>query len=188
MLWALVAMAPGIVGYGLVYHVSRVLYALGGARQAVVASSAGWLTVAVLSWGLGATLREIVSNRANGILLALGLAQSVGMTLGAVGLIIGLRQLAGRQAVSGVGAAALKAFLMSLLAAAAGWWLSGWLMTLWPGVIGTFVAAAIAALSSALIMSPLLIPQLQKRKQGSALGTGSLDFEDGANSDNSSGE
>ncbi|MDU5308384.1 MAG: hypothetical protein E6167_05865, partial [Varibaculum cambriense] len=59
---------------------------------------------------------------------------------------------------------------------------------LWSGVIGTFVAAAIAALSSALIMSPLLIPQLRKRKQGSALGTGSSDFEDGANSDNSSGE
>lgn len=53
MLWALVAMAPGIVGYGLVYHVSRVLYALGGARQAVIAASAGWLTVAAFpgDWG-----------------------------------------------------------------------------------------------------------------------------------------
>ena len=188
MLWALVAMAPGIVGYGLVYHVSRVLYALGGARQAVVASSTGWLTVAILSWGLGATLPEIISNRANGILLALGLAQSVGMTVGAVGLLIGLRKLAGRQAVSGVGAAALKAFLMALLAAAAGWWLSGWLMGLWPGVIGTFVAAAIAALSSALIMSPLLIPQLRKRKRESTPGMGSVDFKDGANSENRSEE
>lgn len=188
MLWALVAMAPGIVGYGLVYHVSRVLYALGGARQAVVASSAGWLTVAGLSWGLGAVLPEMLSNRANGILLALGLAQSVGMTLGAVGLLIGLRQLAGPQAVSGLAAAALKAFLLALLAGAAGWWVSGVFMRLWPGIVGTFVSAAIAALASAVIMSPLLIPQLRKRKRDRAAGMGSSDFLDGVNSGNQSEE
>ena len=110
------------------------------------------------------------------------------MTLGAVGLLIGLRQLAGRQAVSGLAAVALKAFLLALLAGAAGWWVSGVFMGLWPGIVGTFVAAAIAALASAVIMSPLLIPKLRKRKRDRAAGKGSSDFLDGANSGNQSEE
>ncbi len=166
MLWALLAMAPGIVGYGLVYHVSRVLYALGGARQAVIAASAGWLTVAAFSWGLGATLPGLLGNRANGILLALGIAQSVGMSVGAMGLLIGLRQLAGRQAVSGVALSALKSALLALVSGVAGWFVSGYFMGLWPTVIGTFAAAAIAAIVTVAVMSPLLLKQVRKQKRG----------------------
>lgn len=168
MLWGLVAMAPGIVGYGLVYHVSRVLYALGGARQAVIAASAGWLTVAAFSWGLGATLPGLLGSRANGILLALGIAQSVGMSVGALGLLLGLRQLAGRQAVSGVGLSALKAALLALVSGGAGWFVSGYFMGLWPSVIGTFAAAAIAGIVSAAIMSLLLIQEFRQQKRGAA--------------------
>ncbi|MDK8275203.1 murein biosynthesis integral membrane protein MurJ [Varibaculum cambriense] len=184
MLWALVAMAPGIVGYGLVYHVSRVLYALGGARQAVIAASAGWITVAAFSWGLGATLPGLLGSRANGILLALGISQSVGMSIGALGLLIGLRQLAGRQAISGVGLAALKAALLALVAGVAGWFVSGYFMGLWPSVIGTFAAAAIAGLTSIAIMSPLLLQQLRQQKRGKAGQAVPLEPKAGAAPDN----
>lgn len=181
MLWALVAMAPGIVGYGLVYHVSRVLYALGGARQAVIAASAGWLTVAAFSWGLGATLPGLLGSRANGILLALGIAQSVGMSVGALGLLIGLRQLAGRQAVSGVAFSACKSALLALIAGIAGWFVSGYFMGLWPSIIGTFAAATIAGIVTIAIMSPLLIQEIRQQKRGSTPAAASAGEEDGEN-------
>ena len=82
----------------------------------------------------------------------------------------------------------MKAFLLALLAAAAGWWVSGFFMGLWPGIVGTFVAAAIAALISALIMSPLLIPQLRKQKRDRAAGKDSTDSLGGDNSEKQSGQ
>ena len=164
MLWALVAMAPAVVGYGLVYHLSRVLYALGGAKQAVIAASAGWLTVAALSWGLSACLSSICANRANAILLALGLAQSVGMSVGALGLLIGLRQIAGKPALRGVAPAAGYGFFLALGAGVSGWFISGYLMELWVNIFGTFFAAALAGIVTVAIMSPLLVRQLRERK------------------------
>ena len=44
---ALVAMAPGLVGFALVAHVGRALYALERGRAAATATVAGWLAVVV---------------------------------------------------------------------------------------------------------------------------------------------
>lgn len=164
MVWALVAMAPAVVGYGLVYHLSRVLYALGGAKQAVIAASAGWLMVAALSWGLSALLPAICANRANAVLLALGLAQSVGMSVGTLGLLIGLRQIAGKSALRGVVPAAGYGFFLALGAGVSGWLISGYLMELWADIFGSFFAAAFAGITTVAIMSPLLVRQLRERK------------------------
>lgn len=164
MVWALVAMAPAVVGYGLVYHLSRVLYALGGAKQAVIAASAGWLMVAALSWGLSALLPAICANRANAVLLALGLAQSVGMSVGALGLLIGLRQIAGKPALRGVAPAASYGFFLALGAGVSGWFISGYLMELWADIFGSFFAAAFAGIVTVAIMSPLLVRQMRERK------------------------
>lgn len=164
MVWALVAMAPAVVGYGLVYHLSRVLYALGGAKQAVIAASAGWLMVAALSWGLSALLSGICANRANAVLLALGLAQSVGMSVGALGLLIGLRQIAGKPALRGVVPAAGYGLVLALGAGVSGWLISGYVMELWANIFGSFFAAAFAGIATVAIMSPLLVRQLRERK------------------------
>ena len=52
---ALVAMAPGLVGYALVYQVTRVLFAMDRSRGAAVVTAVGWLVVAGGSWaGVGA--------------------------------------------------------------------------------------------------------------------------------------
>lgn len=164
MVWALVAMAPAVVGYGLVYHLSRVLYALGGAKQAVIAASAGWLMVAALSWGLSALLSGICANRANAVLLALGVAQSVGMSVGALGLLLGLRQIAGTPALRGVAPAAGYGLVLALGAGVLGWFISGYVMELWANIFGTFFAAALAGIATVAIMSPLLMRQLRERK------------------------
>ncbi|MBX6384839.1 MAG: virulence factor MviN, partial [Microbispora sp.] len=69
--------APGLIGYGLVAHLSRVLYAAGQGRASARGQVAGWLVVAVAQvafvvvlprdWGLG----------------GLALGQAAGMTAGA---------------------------------------------------------------------------------------------------------
>jgi putative peptidoglycan lipid II flippase len=128
---AVMAFAPGLVGYGLLALVSRTLYARGDGRTPGIATVAGWLTVAVVDLLLVGTRPEL--DRA----VALGIGNTAGMTLAAVLLLVGLHRAApdalrgsGRTALAGLagcaaaGAAALlvpsfgRSVLASLLACA----------------------------------------------------------------------
>jgi putative peptidoglycan lipid II flippase len=94
--------APGLLGFGLILHLSRALYALDQGRAAVLATGAGWLLVSGTGWLLVPVLvgdgRERVAT-----LQGLGLANSIGMTAAGVGLLIGLVRSAGRDCVDGLG-------------------------------------------------------------------------------------
>ncbi|WP_265087397.1 lipid II flippase MurJ [Nanchangia anserum] len=46
----LLAMAPGLAAYALIYHLTRVLYALSASRAVVVGTSTGWIVVGVGSF------------------------------------------------------------------------------------------------------------------------------------------
>uniref|UniRef100_UPI0028E837D8 murein biosynthesis integral membrane protein MurJ n=1 Tax=Actinomyces dentalis TaxID=272548 RepID=UPI0028E837D8 len=72
---ALVAMAPGLVGYALIYQVTRVLFAADRARGAALATAAGWLAVVGAS---ALMVRALAPAGGDGAatLLALGLGQS----------------------------------------------------------------------------------------------------------------
>ena len=49
--WALVGFAPGLVGYALMAHLGRVLYARQQGRDAALATVAGWVVVGVpVAW------------------------------------------------------------------------------------------------------------------------------------------
>ncbi|WP_432922524.1 murein biosynthesis integral membrane protein MurJ [Microbispora sp. CA-135349] len=97
--------APGLIGYGLVAHLSRVLYAAGQGRAAARGQIAGWLVVAVAQvafvlvlpegWGLG----------------GLALGQAAGMTLGAGLLLASVVRARGARAAHGVARAGLAALL-----------------------------------------------------------------------------
>ncbi|MEU8059378.1 murein biosynthesis integral membrane protein MurJ [Microbispora bryophytorum] len=97
--------APGLIGYGLVAHLSRVLYAAGQGRAAARGQVAGWLVVAVAQvalalvlpdgWGLG----------------GLALGQAAGMTVGAGLLLASVVRARGARAAHGVSRAALAALL-----------------------------------------------------------------------------
>ncbi|MBE3013118.1 virulence factor MviN [Microbispora sp. NEAU-D428] len=97
--------APGLIGYGLVAHLSRVLYAAGQGRAAARGQVAGWLVVAVAQvafvlvlpdgWGLG----------------GLALGQAAGMTVGAGLLLASVVRARGARAVHGVPRAGLAALL-----------------------------------------------------------------------------
>ena len=71
----LLGFAPGLVGYGLLFHVGRVLYAYHAGRAAALASASGWLAVAA-----GALVFTAAFSATDAV-LALGLATSVGMTV-----------------------------------------------------------------------------------------------------------
>ncbi|GIH94618.1 murein biosynthesis integral membrane protein MurJ [Planobispora siamensis] len=99
--------APGLVGYALMLHLARTLYACGRGRSAALASVAGWGVAlgAQIVLALAAEGQEDVVGR-----LALG--STIGMTVG--GILLALAVLRAR------GGAALAGIWRALAAAAAG--------------------------------------------------------------------
>jgi putative peptidoglycan lipid II flippase len=161
----LLGFAPGLVGYGLLFHVGRVLYAYHAGRAAAVASVLGWLAVAG-----AATLLTAVFRGADAV-LALGLATSVGMTVAGVGLLIALVRLRGSAAVVGMG----RAVGLGLAAAIAGG-LAGFAVG-WPfrdaelllALCGVLLAATVTA---AMTGAVLLLDRRAVRELRAALGRG----------------
>lgn len=111
---AIAGFAPGLLGYGLFAVLTRALYARGETRAATLATAAGWLTVPALAVLLGALLplRDRV--------LAVTLANSAGMVLLGVLLLIAVRRSAGWDALNGVGRAGAAGLFAGLFAALAG--------------------------------------------------------------------
>lgn len=85
MAQALTWMAPGVVGLGLLLHAGRMLLALDRSRASVLATATAWGTVALASW---LAVRQLAPEGGDGVatLIGLGVAHTIGMTLG--GLIV----------------------------------------------------------------------------------------------------
>ncbi|MBE1878516.1 murein biosynthesis integral membrane protein MurJ [Myceligenerans pegani] len=147
---ALAWMAPGLVGYALVLHLSRALYAVDHGRAAVVATATGW---GVMVLGLLATwvafggpggesagdssgspgapsssagfldgLAVLDGERGPGLVLgALGVAGTLGMTVAGAGLLIAVRRHLGRAALAGTGRTGLVLAAGTALGALAGY-------------------------------------------------------------------
>lgn len=94
-------MAPGLVGFALILHLSRALYSLHRGRAAGVATAAGWLVVAVVAVVavplLASGERDQVAS-----LRGLGLATTVGMTVAGAGLLLAVARAAGGAALAGL--------------------------------------------------------------------------------------
>ena len=71
---ALVAFAPGLLGYGVLAVAARALYAAGRGRAAATATAAGWLAVLV------ADLVAVPLAGPDHAVTALGLGNTIGMT------------------------------------------------------------------------------------------------------------
>lgn len=90
---ALVAFAPGLVGYALIYQLTRVLYVLDAARSTALATCLGWLVVAGASWMFSANAKGPA------VLVYLGAASSAGMSLAGVALALVLARRVGARAL-----------------------------------------------------------------------------------------
>lgn len=112
---ALVAFAPGLVGFGLLALLTRALYVRGRPLDAALAAALGWSLAAlppVLLVGVGGTASEV--------LRTLGVASSLGMTVAGLLLVLLVRRAWGREATRGAGRTAGAVIVALALAAAAG--------------------------------------------------------------------
>jgi len=87
--WTICAFAPGLVGYGIVAFVTRALYARGVTRGPATAVCAGWACV------VAADLALVPAFAARWRVVALGVGNSIGMTVAAVALMVLLGKTAG---------------------------------------------------------------------------------------------
>jgi putative peptidoglycan lipid II flippase len=121
---ALTWMAPGLLGFALLFHLSRALYSLERGRPAVLATAAGWLVVVVSSVVLCAVLAGDLApgGRDDGpaTLLALGGANTLGMTVAGVALLVAVRRAAGPAALTGVPRTVLVLLVAGTVAAVVG--------------------------------------------------------------------
>jgi len=99
---ALAWMAPGVVGFALVFHVSRILYTLDRGRVAVISTALGWVVVILAAFVL---TRLLVPGEADGprALIALCGAMAIGMLVAGGALLLSLPAAAGRGALMGMG-------------------------------------------------------------------------------------
>lgn len=111
---ALTATAPGLVGFALVAHVGRALYALERGRSAAVATSTGWLVVTAASVAAVAALPPADAA------VGLGAGSSAGMSVAGALLLYALRRAAGPAALAGLPRTALVALGGGLAGAVAG--------------------------------------------------------------------
>jgi len=93
---AITAFVPGLLGYALVAHLTRALYAALGARAATLGAVLGWVVVVLVDVLL------VTRVRADQVVTALGAGNSVGMTVAGVALLVAARRRLGSGATSGV--------------------------------------------------------------------------------------
>ncbi len=141
---ALAAFAPGLVGYALVAHLGRALYAAGRGRPAAAATVAGWLGV------VAADVALVFAAPAGWVIAALAAGNTAGMTLAGVLLVRETRRAAGPECVRGAGRVLLGGLAGALLGGVAGWAVAAWALAAGPGAAGTLLTVAAAALGAAV--------------------------------------
>ena len=165
---AITSLAPGVVGYALMFHLTRALYAMDRGAGAVRGAGGGWLVAAAASWGLAAllvggrgTAGDVAGaggGAATATLVAIGLGTSLGMTVAGLVLLLEIRRGAGPEALRGLARSALVA----LLGGAAGAFLARLaveaILGALPGPVGALLGAAAGALlAGGLVLGALLL-------------------------------
>ncbi|WP_421741796.1 murein biosynthesis integral membrane protein MurJ [Cellulomonas sp.] len=147
---------PGLLGFALMFHASRALYALERGRAAITANVAGWGTVAVAT-PLLAAARAPAGNDPEATLLALAQASSLGMLVGGTVAVVLLRRAAGRAATAGLLRSALVLGLGAGLGALFGRWVVDAVIELaGHGVLTALGAAAGGGIIAALVVAGAL--------------------------------
>jgi putative peptidoglycan lipid II flippase len=111
---ALAAFAPGVIGYGLIACLSRVLLADGRNRAAAAAMAGGWLIVIMVD------VIAVKMVTARWVVPALGLGNTVGLVVSGAALLAAVRRARGRAALHGTARAAAAGLAGAVAGAAAG--------------------------------------------------------------------
>jgi putative peptidoglycan lipid II flippase len=145
---AVLAFAPGLIGYGFVAHLGRVLFACHRGRASAAATVAGWLVVIVADVVLVLVLPR------GWVVAGLAFGNSAGMTVAGALLLGALARVRGREAVAGLGRAALAGVAGAVTAGAAGYGAAAMIgATGRAGSIGAAVFAALLACAVFLMVT-----------------------------------
>nr|WP_103062103.1 lipid II flippase MurJ [Actinomyces qiguomingii] len=141
----LALLAPGLVGYALIYQVTRALYAADRARGAACASAAGWLTVVPASW---VAVRLAAPHGGDGVATLRGLAvgTTIGMCVAGLGLLAVLAGLMGPRVLAPTVRVSVAAIPVAVVTGL----ICSWLSRLPGGVVGGVTAAVAGALVTAV--------------------------------------
>lgn len=112
---AVLAFAPGLVGYGFVAHLGRVLFACHRGRDSAAATVVGWLVV------IGADIVLVLVLPRDWVVAGLALGNTAGMTVAGALLLLVLVRARGRGAVVGLGRAAAAGITGAIAGGAAGY-------------------------------------------------------------------
>ncbi|MFP7696205.1 murein biosynthesis integral membrane protein MurJ [Trueperella sp. LYQ143] len=163
---ALRAMAPALLGYCLLYHGARVCYAAHAPRRVVIANTIGWLSVV-----LGGLIVHIAHIHGRvPVLIGLGGALSVGMTLGAAAMLWHLYRQLGKAALAGVARLVTRVIPVVIVASVIAWWVSDQILTL---AGGTVTSAIMGAFAGALIIIGAAVLVLRRDRSAISLLRGS---------------
>ncbi|RZU48882.1 putative peptidoglycan lipid II flippase [Krasilnikovia cinnamomea] len=111
----MVGFAPGLLGYALFALLSRALYARGATTAAALATAAGWGVAAVSAVALANALPG------RGQVFGLGLANTIGMTVLGLLLVLAVRRRAGAAALAGLPRAAGVGIVAAVAAGLLAW-------------------------------------------------------------------
>lgn len=143
--------APSVLGLAVMYHLTRVLFALERSRLALIGTSAGWIGVALAAVVLAGVFVPHGQDAA-GVLRALGLAASIGSLIGAATLGWAVRHELGAQAVHGL----VRTLAVSVPAAVLGAVAGAGLARLVPhpsAVAAVGIGVGVGALAAAIVVT-----------------------------------
>lgn len=148
---AIALFAPGLVGYGLIAHLSRVLYASGKGRAAAAGTVAGWIVVMI------AQTAFVLLFPPDWQIAGMALGMTVGMTVGGATLLVAVLRARGPGALAGMWRALLAAVAGGAAGYLAGAAVVRWLGAsgIWPNVLSA-VLAALAALAAGGLVAALI--------------------------------
>jgi putative peptidoglycan lipid II flippase len=155
MALALTAIAPASLGYAMIAHVGRALYAVHAGRRAAVATSVGWAVVC-----LAAAVGAFTVPSPEDVVVVLAVGTTVGMTVAGIWLLTGLRAVAGSAALAGVlrtgtlacAAAGVGAVLGRVVSdAGLSMWGRGSVAAVGAGVLGAVAALAVLSAGTWLL-------------------------------------
>ncbi|MEU3018510.1 MULTISPECIES: lipid II flippase MurJ [unclassified Nocardiopsis] len=143
---ALLAYAPGVVGFGLVALYSRALYASHHGRPAAAAQVTGWIVVMACAVGLVWALSP------GWAIAGLGAASTAGLSLAAALLCAGVARAHGGGALAGLGRSLVAALVAGALGGACGRWVSASLERALGEGVGVTVLVAVTAGGAAMVV------------------------------------
>ena len=137
---ALTVLAPGLLGFALIAHIGRALYALERGRTAAISTAIGWLVVIVGS---------VIGVAVAGVVTGLAWGNTIGMTVAGGVLLFALSRAAGSAAVAGLSRVLAAGVVAAGLAGLAGREVGRLLLDgLADGTTGSVLSGVLAAVVS----------------------------------------